>query len=396
MKTSIAALALVALAGTAFADPQETQTFAGPYASYDLDDPAASVLPAAFTGANAGTPYTVVGMQIAADLTSVVAATYASEVAFEVTPPAGAVFYVRVSVLADTYTSITNATANFALPVDVSPVGAWTFKLYETFYDGDGSTGDSDVSNIRISLLSPATAPASTDLGTLGSTSIASPVAEYNGTDVKWFKVTLSDEASVASGFYVDLNTDGSLLGAGASNLANDTMIAVYDNEGTFVAYNDDFDYPDVVTSTLSFGSDVDRDHGQPGYVDGLDGDLTPGDYYIAAGAFELVFGDIIFDVSSLSESAGGSLVLNVHSNFPGGPTVCSPADVGVQGGIGGHDNVLNNNDFIVFIDLFVAHDAAADLGIQGGAAGSDGTWDNNDFIAFIDFFFNDAANCNG
>jgi hypothetical protein len=64
------------------------------------------------------------------------------------------------------------------------------------------------------------------------------------------------------------------------------------------------------------------------------------------------------------------------------------PADVGVQGGVPGHDRVLDNNDFIVFINLFFAGDAAADVGVQGGLAGHDGQFDNNDFIAYINLFF--------
>lgn len=31
----------------------------------------------------------------------------------------------------------------------------------------------------------------------------------------------------------------------------------------------------------------------------------------------------------------------------------CPAADVGTQGGVVGHDLVLDNNDFIVFINLF-------------------------------------------
>ncbi|MDP1661991.1 MAG: GC-type dockerin domain-anchored protein, partial [Phycisphaerales bacterium] len=64
------------------------------------------------------------------------------------------------------------------------------------------------------------------------------------------------------------------------------------------------------------------------------------------------------------------------------------PADLGTQGGAPGSDGVLDNNDFIVFIDYFFAHDPLADRGVQGGVPGSDGAFDNNDFIVFIDQFF--------
>ena len=66
---------------------------------------------------------------------------------------------------------------------------------------------------------------------------------------------------------------------------------------------------------------------------------------------------------------------------------VCA-ADIAAAGGIPGTDGVLDNNDFIVFIDYFFAGNALADRGAAGGTAGSDGAFDNNDFIVFIDQFF--------
>jgi len=77
--------------------------------------------------------------------------------------------------------------------------------------------------------------------------------------------------------------------------------------------------------------------------------------------------------------------------NFRFGPLVippCGPADVGSIGATPGPDHVLDNNDFIVYVDMFFAHDPAADRGSTGGEPGSDGMWDNNDFVVFIDQFF--------
>ncbi|MDP1661919.1 MAG: M1 family metallopeptidase [Phycisphaerales bacterium] len=66
----------------------------------------------------------------------------------------------------------------------------------------------------------------------------------------------------------------------------------------------------------------------------------------------------------------------------------CGVADVGAQGGAHYADGLLDNNDFVVFIDYFFAADANADVGSQGGVIGSDGAFDNNDFVVFIDRFF--------
>jgi hypothetical protein len=66
----------------------------------------------------------------------------------------------------------------------------------------------------------------------------------------------------------------------------------------------------------------------------------------------------------------------------------CGPADLGRQGGVPGADGVLDNNDFVVFIDLFFQGNPGADFGQQGGIAPGDGAFDNNDFVVFIDLFF--------
>ena len=67
--------------------------------------------------------------------------------------------------------------------------------------------------------------------------------------------------------------------------------------------------------------------------------------------------------------------------------TACA-ADVGGPGGTAGADGLLNNNDFIAFIDMYFSRSSAADIGGAGGTAGPDGAWDNNDFIVFITRFF--------
>jgi hypothetical protein len=64
------------------------------------------------------------------------------------------------------------------------------------------------------------------------------------------------------------------------------------------------------------------------------------------------------------------------------------PADLGAPGGGAGQDGVLDNNDFVVFIDYFFNADARADRGAVGGVAQPDGVFDNNDFVVFIDQFF--------
>jgi hypothetical protein len=66
---------------------------------------------------------------------------------------------------------------------------------------------------------------------------------------------------------------------------------------------------------------------------------------------------------------------------------VC-PADVGRAGGESGADGMLDNNDFIAFIDHFFSLVAVADRGSAGAVPEPDGRFDNNDFVVFVDQFF--------
>jgi hypothetical protein len=67
---------------------------------------------------------------------------------------------------------------------------------------------------------------------------------------------------------------------------------------------------------------------------------------------------------------------------------LCGPADIAGQGADGNGDGILDNNDFIVFIDRFFLSDPRADYGSTGGVPGADGQFNNNDFVVFIDLFF--------
>jgi hypothetical protein len=64
------------------------------------------------------------------------------------------------------------------------------------------------------------------------------------------------------------------------------------------------------------------------------------------------------------------------------------PADFGAAGGAAVADGILDNNDFIVFIQFFFEANPMADIGAQGGESARDGAFDNNDFIVFIQRFF--------
>ncbi len=110
----------------------------------------------------------------------------------------------------------------------------------------------------------------------------------------------------------------------------------------------------------------------------------------VGAGAGHLSLGmldgNVSLDAVVTNRDAG---TVSVVMNLSTPPVVaCGPADVGGTGASAGFDGLLNNNDFIVYIDRFFAGNASADIGTTGGVPGADGQFDNNDFIVFIDWFF--------
>jgi acetyl esterase/lipase len=110
-----------------------------------------------------------------------------------------------------------------------------------------------------------------------------------------------------------------------------------------------------------------------PGHVTGSHGPVLA--LAGAGGADAGVYDCLVSNGGGTRSSAGAQLAVVT-------------SDVGSQGGAHGGDGVLDNNDFVVFIDLFFSHAAGADVGRQGGIVGSDGAWDNNDFVVFVDRFF--------
>ncbi|HYD02121.1 MAG TPA: M1 family aminopeptidase, partial [Phycisphaerales bacterium] len=118
-------------------------------------------------------------------------------------------------------------------------------------------------------------------------------------------------------------------------------------------------------------------------------GTLQPDSYTLTVGGGMDVAGGLALD----GEIVGGALPSG--DGLAGGAAVvaftvdaCGVADLGAPGGAEHPDGVLDNNDFVVFIDYFFAASPLADVGSQGGIGGSDGAFDNNDFVVFVDRFF--------
>lgn len=153
----------------------------------------------------------------------------------------------------------------------------------------------------------------------------ASFTGDLAPNEIAWFSFTIS------SGTFVDITT---ALGTN-SFFQEDTEIGIYDSSGNLIAFDDDDGFDgdgadsDVFNddgifdtspfrSTLSFGTGSGTTLGDPtdlggdGVANGEDGALPfPGQYFVAVGEFDVLFGLTDFDVMSIGDDLGGTYTLS-------------------------------------------------------------------------------------
>jgi len=113
---------------------------------------------------------------------------------------------------------------------------------------------------------------------------------------------------------------------------------------------------------------------GQISYLDTTEPRVTPNENWTLQYNLDKWY-CVFSNECGTSQSASASILVNL-------------ADVGSGGGVFGSDGRYDNNDFIVFIDLFFSASPLADVASPGGLVGPDGQFDNNDFVVFINEFF--------
>jgi hypothetical protein len=323
-----------------------------------------------------------------------------SDVRVRIAPPTGGP--ITIAPVVTGVNALSTATVDVTVPYSGTQSGTWVLEFFE-LNDAPGGV-DNFWNNFTLQLVT-VPPPASADsLGDFIGISPSTPerftgvfTAGAANLQVRWYTFTTTVDISQASGYYLDLDTVETVL----NNAVVDTELALFDDRGTLIAEDDDSGPGNW--SQLTFGSNVARP--TVGVVppattaaaprNGINGNLPLGIYYVASADFNASFASP-YGVAGPTLSPSAGRFLNFRTNLSEG-SFCGIADVGGQGGSEGLDNFLDNNDFIVFINLFFGQDPRADLGTEGGAEGSDGFFDNNDFIVFINAFFSGGSNpgCN-
>jgi hypothetical protein len=259
--------------------------------------------------------------------------------------------------------------------VDCTGVAGGQYVLPATVTDALARTG---TSNLTLTVQ-----PGVVDLGIIGGLNVGTLVDNAPQTftgQVSWYAFRVRKPgANPIDLTFMDVTSNGSVLNS--TTFTNDTEIGVYTDAGALVASNDD--EGTLASSALSFGFASGNALGGTGFGDtapflgdGLDGNLAPGQYYIAISGFSTTHGATNFGVASTS-SWTGTLDLNFFSNL----SRCNSID------FNGDSIFPDNQDIIDFIDVFAGGTCPTgtcdDIDFNG-----DGVFpDNQDIIDYINVF---------
>jgi subtilisin-like proprotein convertase family protein len=203
----------------------------------------------------------------------------------------------------------------YTIPVGLCPGGQnCPYTVQET---APGNTRSSNGILALVTTGSPAAC--ATDLGTLSlpCTTVDSPTVNLPTATVAWFKINVPVVTN-AAGDYLDMVTSATISGG---SFTNDTYMAVFDNTGTMVSFNDDGG--PLSLSAMSFGLTsptraANSVYPAGGAADvayaGANGGLTAGGtYWIAVSGYPMTTGSN-WNATSSSNHTSGSVA--VHMNL--------------------------------------------------------------------------------
>lgn len=301
MRTPYVALLLAAIAGTAIASPRETFTVTNQISnSPGAGGGQAPNANNTFTGG-----YSPKYIVLNGTLAAIAGGTFGFEAVIQVNTPGGQHFVLN-PIQTQAVGNVVNVI--YKIPVEVpDAAGNWNFRFFESWEDAAGD--DSRWNTLTFTLDDGP--PAAKDLGYItqkGRTRVFNE--SHAAGQVHWYKLTLPQAINSAAGTFLDIDTIGSVLTAGAFG-ANDTEIGLYSADGANVG--DDDDSGGVRFSQLTYGAGTRPAEGGFPY-DGRDGSLAPGVYYLAFGGWNTDFGATSWNATSTS-SVTGTVNIRIRTN---------------------------------------------------------------------------------
>lgn len=251
--------------------------------------------------------YTVKSLLLSGTFTMLSPATRASEAVIEVVPPGGQP--IRVQPLSDATLS-TAGTSNpsrtlnrwvFRLPAPVNAAGAWSFRFSESV-NHTGVDGRWDSITIQLNDGPPSNA---IDVGTLGighTERTSTTTAQVN-----WFRFQLAVDAAPAAARYL-------ITGVETLTSGIDAAMALYDADGRLLRTDEDDGVGTEPILTLGAPGPWRQLVSDALPLDGRDGPLPAGVYYVAVASGPAVF-QPGFSATVAGSATAGLFRLHVNTN---------------------------------------------------------------------------------
>jgi len=252
-------------------------------------------------------------VNITGTLTELNANTFASDAKILVTAPNG------TSIVVHAFPRNGPSFGNLSMDLSLSfgalsnAAGTWTLRFFEVVDNGGAASVDArwDVT-VRITDEPPAP-PATTNMGVLVAPGFSVPSASINSSGFVMYRFTLERNVDAALGRYLDIV-------AGNSMTSPDTELALFDSAGQLLVTDDDTGSGFAAQLSFGMGTRPAYPNGQP--LDGRNGTLPMGTYYLAVGLYDLQYTAQPWGIGFIG--ASGGLSFDVVTNVPPG-TDCTP-----------------------------------------------------------------------
>ena len=312
----LASLASLSLAAVVIAEPRDSGTFTNV-----ISDQPGGAGTVAFLQTNS---YTTRFVHVTGTLNSVASGTYGREATIRMIPGVSLTrpaFCIAPSQSQTFTTENVDAFVRLARPASVFAGTQWSLETFETIDDGAGA--DAVWANLTVTLNDGPPTAATGLVANLGSISgYQSYVVPVSAGQAKWIKFELLADANSSIFTYLDIDTEGTQVGNGGG-IANDTEIALFNEDGFSVGRDDDDGSGALSQLTYGAGTRPAAGNSQP--YNGRDGNLPPGIYDLRVGGYNPTLTEQVgWDFPNPGSVQSGSIRVNIRTNA-GQPAFCPP-----------------------------------------------------------------------
>ncbi|MCU0688660.1 MAG: hypothetical protein MUE97_02810 [Phycisphaerales bacterium] len=277
--------------------------------------------------------------------------------------------------------------------------------------------------NNSLTLPTPTVPAGAVDIGTVGTGTPGTEAiitrtwtAPTDASAFQWYRFVTTADATDQTGFYLDIDTEGTAPTITGAVLPADTEMGLYAANGLILLSDDDDGSGS--RSAISLG---DRLPNRPAVTtlpsaagvarNGRDGILPAGEYYLAVSFFNTLYpagtSTTQFELplpAAAAIAAPEDVIVNFRTNLPGGgPTCNSRANFAGPNQDTTPDAALTADDIIVFLGYYFGNATGAPIagnpaspanlradvsGANQNASAPDGTLTADDIIVFLGFYF--------